>query len=136
MKRIKKNLYYYEYERKILEAACVDKKKDSDEDISRKVNILSKTYPDEFACTSENFEITKGNILKLAVAQRLDDLIQDAVHIWKIDLNKVDLYDNLTVLDYVKKIRDLQTDSTNIKILQGYYDTLLEAGAKHRSEIK
>ncbi len=133
----KKDLYYYEYERKILEASCVDQLNDSEAEISRKVNIMWNKYENELlACTSANFEVTNGSILKLAVCRRLDSLIQDAVLVWKVNLNRVDAYDEGTVLDYVLKIWKIQKDPDNAKSLERYYNLLRSGGAKHASELK
>ncbi len=132
----KKDLYYYEYERKILEASCVDQLKDSEDVISNKVKLLWEKHEDLLVCTNANFDVTRGNVLKLAVYRRLDSLLEDAVLVWKINLNRIDPSDNLTVLDYVQKQINGYKGTENEKGLREYYKLLRDGGAKHVSELK
>jgi hypothetical protein len=55
---------------------------------------------------------------------------------WKAILNRIDRWDNKTVLDYVDSeiVRNAGSDSE--KVLRGYRVTLESAGAKRRGELE
>ncbi len=127
--------YLHSYQRKVYEAACADYDNDSDEEISRKVNILWNSYPEKFKCSNTSFDVPQGSILKFAVAKRFQDFIVDAAQIWKVDLNKVDPSDGRTLLDYVKKELDQSIGTAGEKHLRLYYSVLRQAGAKYKSEL-
>lgn len=127
--------YSYEYQRIVLEASCADPEKDSEAEVTRKVNQLWNKFENELTCDDSTFSVRKGSIIKYAAANRFTSLIEDATQVWRVNLNRVDAADGLTVLDYVKKQLDTYKDKSNQRILQGYYDALKKAGAKHKSEL-
>lgn len=129
--------YVYQYQRKIIEASCADMEKDSEAEISRKVNIMWNKYENDLlTCDFINFNVRNGNILKLAVSRRLESLIQDAAQVWKVNLNKIDPADQGTVLDYVQYQINTYKNTDNEATLQQYYTVLRNAGAKHTRELK
>ncbi len=132
----KKELYYYEWERKIFEASCVDKLNDSREESTRKVKIMWNKYENDLVCNNDNFDVTNGNILKIAVYSRMDSLLKWAAQTWRVNLNRVDQSDGMTVLDYVQKKIEAYKGTAEEKDLRGYYKILRDEGAKHASELK
>lgn len=126
--------YVYMYQRKLLDAACVDVEKDSEEKINEKVQQMWTASADILKCESIQFDVTGGNILKYAVSTKFDEFLDDAIY-WKVNLNKVDASDQRTVLDYVKYQIEKNKGSNIESKLQHYYKILKDAGAKHKSEL-
>lgn len=129
--------YVYMYQRKILDAACVDVEKDSEEVIGQKIR---KMWDAAFAeaklnCLSIQFDANGGNILKFAVSTKFDEFIDDAIW-WKVNLNHIDVVDNRTVLDYIQYQIEKNKGFNIVSKLQHYYKILKEAGAKHAAELK
>jgi antitoxin component YwqK of YwqJK toxin-antitoxin module len=126
--------YYYMYQRKMLDAACVDVEKDSEEIVGRKIRAMWDKCWDKLKCHSIQFDASGGNILKFAVSTKFNEFIDDVIY-WKVDLNKVDALDQRTVLDYItyqiEKNKGLSIESK----YRHYYKILREAGAKHKSEL-
>ena len=127
--------YEYTFQRKLLDAACVDWPNDSEEVIAFKVRRMWLKFENtHLVCNSVKFDTTNGNILKFAVASRFDHVIFYATQ-WKVHLNRIDEVDKLTVLDYVenqlKKHKGTVTEST----LKMYYKQLRDAGAKYSWEL-
>lgn len=87
----------------------------------------------ELICNNLQFDVSNGSAIKYAVAKLIDPLIRDVIR-WKIDLNKVDETDQRTVLDYVRYRADRATGGAT-ENPRHYYETLREAGAKHRHEL-
>ncbi len=127
--------YVYKYQRIILEASCVNSDKDTQVDKINKINAMWNRLTNKLTCDSTRFNVTNGNILKLAVARRFDSVIEDAAQVWKVNLNVVDPSDQLTVLDYVAKQIDVYKGTVNEALLQEYYKVLKAAGAKHKREL-
>jgi uncharacterized delta-60 repeat protein len=129
--------YEYMYQRRLLDAACVDVEKDSEEVIGQKIR---KMWDAAFAqqklnCHSMQFYPSGGNILKFAVSCKFDEFIDDAIW-WKVNLNFIDEVDKETVLDYVQHQIEKNKGFNIVSKLQHYYKILREAGAKHASELK
>lgn len=127
--------YEYTFQRKLLDAACVDWPNDSEEVIAFKVRRMWLIFENtHLVCNSVKFDTTNGNILKFAVASRFDHVIFNATQ-WGVHLNRIDEVDKLTVLDYVenqlKKHKGTVTEST----LRKYYKQLRDAGAKYSWEL-
>ena len=129
-----KGPYKYIYQQRILDAAKVDIEKDSEILIAQKVSQLWKEYEEKLTCNDTTFDVIKGSIIKYAVA-KLDDKFIDDVIKWKIDLNKVDEFDEKTVLDYVKDNIERVKGSSLERRYNSYYRWLKNAGAKHKSEL-
>ena len=101
-------------------------------------------------CSNLQFDVTNGNILKYAISSRFDSFIDDVVE-WNVDLNTIDPADNRTALDYlddeIKRTKnltgetvlghaeDVRTQQWDLTHMNGWRDDLIEAGAKHRSEL-
>lgn len=126
--------YEYMYQRKILDAACVDVENDSEEKVAQKVQMMWNLAGEHLNCLSIQFDANGGNILKYAVSTKFDEFLDDAIY-WKINLNKVDEVDQRTVLDYVKYQIEKNKGKNIESKLQHYYKILREAGAKHKSEL-
>ena len=80
--------YVYMYQRRLLDAACVDVEKDSEEVIGEKIR---KMWDAAFAqqklnCHSIQFYPSGGNILKFAVSSKFTEFIDDAIW-WKVNIN-------------------------------------------------
>jgi hypothetical protein len=126
--------YEYTYQRRILEAACVDINKDSDEEISRKIALVWKENEDALICNNTQFDVGNGSVIKYAVISGFDHFVFD-IATWKINLNKIDETDGRTVLDYVKYHLDRAKGTASERRLKLYYAVLKDAGAKHKSEL-
>lgn len=126
--------YIWTYQRKILEAACVDLEKDSEEVIAQKISRVWNENEDSLVCSSTRFDVPRGNILKFAVNMKFTAFIGDMIQ-WKVNLNKVDATDNKTVLDYIEDQIQRNKGYSVEQTLNMYYRVLREAGAKHRREL-
>ncbi len=124
----------FHYQKIIHEAACVNKN-DSEEEKIRKIQKMWKTLEDVTICNSTEFSVQDGSIVKLAVEVLSDDFIFDVTDVWKVDLNKVDKWDNRTVLDFVRDEIERHRGSAIEGTLRSYYNQLRAAGAKHGSEL-
>lgn len=131
----KDSSFVYTYQKKVFEAACADPDKDSEEEVSKKIREMWTAYQDDLVCDSSAFDVSRGSILKYAVAMKFNDFLEDAAMVWKINLNKVDANDGRTVLDYVQKEIERNKGNVNESTLKQYYDILRKAGAKHKSEL-
>ncbi len=129
-----KSHYVYLYQRKILDAACVDVEKDSEEKISQKVQQMWTASTDNLNCRSIDFDANGGNVLKYAVSTTFDEFLDDAIY-WKVNLNQVDKVDDRTVLDYVQHQIEKNKGKMIEVRLKHYYKILREAGAKHKSKL-
>lgn len=126
--------YIYAYQRKIMEAACVDFAKDSEEVIAQKIRKMWLKFEDRLVCTSVMFDTSEGNLIKLAVSNRFDMFINDVTK-WGVNLNRVDQVDRLTVLDYVQKQLERNKGKAIEGRLQKYYNQIRAAGGKFASEL-
>ena len=126
--------FVYLYQRKFLEAACVDVGKDSDEVIARKISKVWSDNESTLICNNTKFDVSNGSMIKFAVNLKFDPFITDMTF-WKVNLNKVDQTDGRTLLDYVKDHIDRNAGLATEPILRGYYAQLKKAGAKHKSEL-
>ncbi|MCM2348398.1 MAG: hypothetical protein NDI69_00165 [Bacteriovoracaceae bacterium] len=122
----------YKFQRLVLEGACVDQEKDSQEVVNKKVAAMWKEHEKILYCNALTFEVMNGNAIKFAVQYTFDDYIEQVAE-WKIDLNHVDQSDGRTLLDYVQKKID-ESEALRGR-MQRYYDILRKAGAKHKSEL-
>lgn len=126
--------FVFKYQRKILEAACVDVKKDSEEEIGKKISAVLKENEKTLICNNLKFDVSNGNIMKFAVNLKFDEYLIDMAQ-WKVDFNKVDETDGRTVLDYVKDQWENNKGLPQEPVLKRYYDMLKKAGAKHKNEL-
>ncbi len=124
--------YKFEYERMILEGACVNLQSDSREVQRQKIQALWRQAEGQLVCNSPRFGIQNGSIIKYAMNSLFDDFIENVLN-WGVNLNKVD-EDGQTPLDFLRD-RINRSGSNSQRRLQAYYDQLRAAGAKHRSEL-
>lgn len=125
-----KHMYY----RRIMEASCVDTTKDTEKTTQEKIKKMWAKFDSEMTCDNMQFDVTRGNYFKYAVATRFDEFLENVAD-WQVNLNKVDPSDNRTVLDYIKHHMEQNKGNSVEKKLKYYYDLLREAGAKHKSEL-
>ncbi len=126
--------FVYKYQRKFLEAACVDVRKDSEEEISKKISSVWKENEATLICNNTKFDVANGSVIKFAANLKFDEFMIDMT-IWKVNLNKVDEMDGRTVLDYLKTQIERNKGMASEPVLQGYYNMLKKAGAKHKLEL-
>ncbi|MBW8359257.1 MAG: hypothetical protein K0M63_05555 [Weeksellaceae bacterium] len=126
--------FVWKYQRKFLEAACVDVKKDSEEEIGKKISKVWAENERTLICNNTKFDVTNGNLIKFAVNLKFDEFILDMAQ-WKVNFNKVDETDGRTVLDYVQSQIERNKGLPAEPTLKRYYDMLKKAGAKHKSEL-
>lgn len=126
--------YSWKYQKKIFEAACIDVKKDSEEEIGKKISKLWHDNEKTLICNNTKFDVANGNIIKFAVNLKFDEFLINMAK-WKVNFNKVDEMDGRTVLDYVQdqivRNKGLPSEPT----LKDYYNMLRDAGAKHKWEL-
>lgn len=127
--------YNYEYERKFYVAAGVNFKRDNLVEASAKLKTLWEENSALFVCSSTNFSVPNGDLLKYAIETRSFGLVEDAMGPWHLDLNRIDPADCRTLLDFVE-LKLIQNHGTHLEpILRGYATRLRQAGAKRASEI-
>ncbi|MFP5384663.1 MAG: hypothetical protein ACLGHN_01195 [Bacteriovoracia bacterium] len=126
--------FVYKYQRKILEAACVDVNKDDEATIAKKIAKVWKENEDQLTCDNIQFDVVSGSIIKFAVSLKFDSFVLDMAK-WKVNLNRVDKFDNRTVLDYVEYQIERMKGKPSEIILKNYYRILKDAGAKHKREL-
>lgn len=121
------------YQSRMIDAACITEN-DNEEQKAEKIRKAWSTYEEDLVCSSGQFDVTKGNLLKFAVSYKFDEFINDALK-WKVNLNKVDESDGRTVLDYIKFHIERNKGNALEPIFQDYYVKLKNAGAKHKTEL-
>lgn len=126
--------YVWGYQRQIFEAAKVDTLTDNADMIASKVSRMWAKYEPFLECKSTQFDITNGSIIKYAVNMKFEEFLIDMVS-WKVNLNKVDDADNMTVLDYIQMQIGRNKGLPSEPYLKSYYDMLKKAGGKHKSEL-
>lgn len=126
--------FVFKYQRKLLEAACVDVKKDSEEEIGKKISKVMQENEKTLICNNLKFDVANGNIIKFAVNLKFDEFLIDMAQ-WKVNMNKVDETDGRTVLDYVQVQLERNKGLPQEPVLKRYYDMLKKAGAKHKNEL-
>jgi hypothetical protein len=126
--------FVWKYQRKLLEAACIDVKKDNEEEIGKKIAKVWKDNEATLICNNTKFDVANGNIIKFAVNLKFDEFLIDVTK-WKVNLNKVDETDGRTVLDYVQSQIDANKGLATEPVLKKYYQMLKDAGAKHKWEL-
>ena len=127
--------YLYLYEKSMYLAAGVGFKSDTTTTAIAKLGRLWDENPQVFKCTSTNFSVPNGAILKYALETRSFGFIEDAMGPWHLDLNHIDPADCRTLLDFAEwKLG--QNRGTHLEpVLTGYVERFKQAGAKHSSEV-
>jgi len=128
--------YKYFYQRRVHEAAKVNPVEDSKDVIAKKISAMWATYEqlNLLVCNSTQFDVMDGSLLKYAVSYKFTDFIEDAIA-WKVPLNRVDIIDGRTVLDYTRYHLQRNKGNALEEMFQIYYDMLRKAGARHREEL-
>jgi hypothetical protein len=125
----------YQYQTLLYREAGV-KPADGEAVVNEKLRRYMNARLPEMQCNLINFNPRNGNLLKLAVARQVDPFLNDAIRIWKIDLNQVDAIDGFTMLDYAEQRMDTyKPDRLKRRPFENIYGRLRKAGAKHRFEI-
>lgn len=128
--------FKYMYQQRFYLAAKVNPQQDDEQAIARKISAMWKIYEQTgyTSCNASAFDIRDGSLLKYAVAEKFDQFLSDAVR-WKLDLNKVDFYDQSTLLDYID-FHLARTKGTALETkYQNYHDLFRKAGAKYKKEL-
>lgn len=84
----------YQYRKKIFDSICKNSE-DTVISIAEKIRVLWQNNEDLFVCNEES-------IIKMAVSLQNNEFIDDVIR-WKVNLNRIDESDKMTVLDYIKK---------------------------------
>ncbi|MDQ8054014.1 MAG: hypothetical protein REI78_13350 [Pedobacter sp.] len=128
--------FKYMYQQRFYLAAKVDTLRDNEETIAKKISAMWKVYQQTgyTACNASTFDIRDGNLLKYAVTENFDQFMEDAIK-WKLDLNKVDFYDQMTLLDYIDYHLKRYKGSAMEPRYQRYHDMFRKAGAKYKIEL-
>lgn len=124
----------YAYQTYIQQAACADPKRDSEEEVKKKIRGLWNKFKDELICDVPSFTAPKGNLIKYAIQRRFEDFIDDVID-WGVDLNRIDPLDKRTVLDYVDYELERKKGSAVESELKRYKENLRKAGAKYAREL-
>lgn len=126
--------HQFHYQKIVFDAACA-KPSDPEHVAAEKIRRMWTKFEDRLTCNHVRFDVQNGNVLKYAASARFEDLLFDAAMIWKVDLNRVDISDGRTLLDYVSKEIDRNKGNAVEGKLKSYYDMLRISGARHRSEL-
>ena len=127
--------YTYVYERQFYDAAGVNFKSDTRATATLKLQAMWDDNPALFVCSSTNFSVPNGDLLKYAIETRSFGLVENAMAAWHLDLNRIDPADCRTLLDFVT-LKLGQNRGTHLEpVLTGYVARLRQAGAKNASEI-
>ena len=129
--------FKWKYQRRILEATRINPETESEEQIGKKIARMWKVAEElglAGACNNAKFDVIDGSIIKFAVCLKFEEFIID-VTFWGLNLNKVDLSDGKTVLDYTQEQIDRNIGIATEPDLRRIYETLRKAGAKHAREL-
>ncbi|CAH0218203.1 hypothetical protein SRABI27_02161 [Pedobacter sp. Bi27] len=129
--------FKYMYQQRFYLAAKVDTLHDNEQNIATKISAMWKIYQQTgyTSCNAITFDIRDGNLLKYAVAVNFDQFLEDAIK-WQLDLNKIDLYDQMTLLDYIDFHLARSKGSAMQSKYQKYHDMFRKAGAKYKKELQ
>ena len=125
--------FEYTYERIVAEAACADPTREPPDLVREKIKAMWSRYESELTCNT--FDVTNGNVLKLAVNVDEWQFLDDAMKKWGVNLNRIDPSDGRTVLDYIDYRKTLYEGSDIGIMLDAYHRKLVKYGAKHASEL-
>jgi len=126
--------YRFMYQRKLLEASCVDLNKDSEEIIGLKIAKVWAENEKNLVCNNTRFDVQSGSLIKYGAALGFDEFIYDLAK-WNVNLNKVDESDGRTVMDYIKIQIERNEGNATGTALKKYYEMFKKAGAKHKNEL-
>lgn len=127
--------FAYVFEKVMFESACADVENMSEKELAQKLSVWWDLYKDKLLCDSLEFNVPNGSVFKQAINGKITAFVDDAIY-YKFDLNFVDKADDRTVLDYTRDEIKKHSETSEIrKVLEGYYNKLRNAGAKHKSEL-
>lgn len=118
-------------EQQVLTAARVEAG-DSDAEMRTKVGALFRHHMPQ----CNGFNVSRGSILKYAVAQRRYNFLFDAANVWHVDLNMPDQADGLTVLDYTVAELERHRGMNDEEEFTAYRDMLVRAGARTTAQLE
>ena len=121
----------FRYEAKVSAAARVGSQ-DSATEMRTKVGALFRDHMPR----CNGFDVSRGNLLKYAVAVRTYDFLYTAANVWQIDLNVADESDGLTVLDYTVATLERNRGRPAEAELTDYRDMLIRAGARTTAQLQ
>lgn len=120
----------YTYQTKIYRAAGVNPSEDSVEQVRAKVKAWWDAEGSTGTCSSINFSVRDGGILKLAVERNSRNFFNDVVRKWKLDVNRPDRSNGENVLDYVNREMAQNRGRALEPALRYYQTTLIKQGAR------
>lgn len=125
---------FYSYQRKAYDVGKVTLR-DSATSTRKKVQHLFVLNQSIMDCDALSFSVSNGSMLKLAVARKFDDFIQEAVVDWRVPLNRVDQSDGRTVLDFINDELARASGTPLEGKLRYYQQTFRAAGARTAREL-
>lgn len=125
--------YEYNYEKRLLEMACVNIKVDNEETVKKKLQLFWNKYKKKFTCDSLSFSLSNGNILKFALAQNKPGIIETFVS-YGLDINFIDPADGLNLLDWIdaeiEQMKKRSNRGASIKVYEDYKAGVIGLGGK------
>ena len=127
--------FEYAFQDIMYKSACADIETMNDKEINQKLREWWDLNKGSLLCDTLEFNVPNGSVFKYAINGKITSFIDEAIYA-KFDLNFVDKADGRTILDYTRDEIKKHSDTSPIKkVLQGYYDKLKAAGAKHKFEL-
>lgn len=120
------------YRSVLYKVAGVDPARDHEGLVRRKMQTWWQRYGDLVECGSTP-SFGGKSLLKLATEHDNSQFLNDVVTTWQLPLNKVDMSDGWTVLDYLQDRLDARPEDYRIAPM---YSQLRHAGALHRAELE
>ncbi|MFV0331237.1 MAG: hypothetical protein ACK5M3_14195 [Dysgonomonas sp.] len=127
--------YQWEFEKSIYKIIGLDIETSDKIVANLTIYLIWHRHSNLFVCSSSNFNVINGSILKLAVQSAFTSFIECAIYDWYVPLNRIDKFDGRTLLDYVRDEMEKAKDTSGFSILSSYYRVLRKVGAKHKSEM-
>ncbi|WP_374347279.1 hypothetical protein [Phenylobacterium sp.] len=110
---------------------------DDENTVKHKVRDFINSNMPRLLCARINFYPTNSNLLKLAVARQSQPFLDDALRVWKVDLNQIDNVDGATVLDYIiRKKAEAGSNRVLNQVYDNYYARFRAAGALTADEVR
>ena len=130
----------FKFAEQLEEMACVDRKTDNALVVKAKVQRLWNTYYSAFYCDATGFSVENGNITKYSVFKNFPSFIDYVVKHYGLNINKPDVADGKTLLDYVqdeiRRMEGLSGQAQKVTELRNVYRHLKnDLGARHAAEL-
>lgn len=120
------------YRAALFQAAGVDLAKDHEGVVKRKMQNFWQRYGDYYECGSSP-SFGGISVFKQASRDFYDAFLDDVIDRWELPLNKVDVSDGWTLLDYLQDRHDARPDDDRVKAL---YTKVRHAGGLTRAELE